>query len=512
MLEVAIAKYFVIFCLAYLSAWMMVPVVKRLAELVGAVDIPDERRVHAAPTPRCGGLAVFTGVHVAAIAIFILFPELDRSLISWDWWRHFFTVSLLIVIVGLIDDIFQIGAVYKLSGQIVAAVLMFFYGIQFQGFLGIHFSPAFNLLATICWFVFLINAFNLIDGYDGLASGIAAIAALGLGGTLVYRHLPLEALLMVGLVAACLGFLRYNVYPASIFLGDSGSMFLGFTLASVALGTVSKGTSLAAIWIPILALGVPVFDTLLAIWRRSARKVLKLLRIEAFLGGVMTADTDHLHHRLMRQGITPRNVTATLYLANSVLVLFGLCALAFHDFSIGILSAGFGLAAYIVIRYAARIEIAESGRIIAHGLKSAVASRSGLSMIAILDGMFMMGSYLLTDWLLALPFPSRGAGVEYGLPLWSWVVLVLIPLFQPYSEKLHRYPTANINFLLLSGLMITVLGITLFNRPDFDSTSVGGFLFIGIVIFSLSFWRILLGGFRSLVVSGADPESGVSSD
>ncbi|MCB0333018.1 MAG: undecaprenyl/decaprenyl-phosphate alpha-N-acetylglucosaminyl 1-phosphate transferase, partial [Bdellovibrionales bacterium] len=279
--ESAAYKYILIFLSCYLLSWGLTPIIRKWAIAFGAVDVPGERRMHAQPTPRCGGVAIFLAVHCCALFVFV--PQNpfgwdgQANLLDYHWWLLFLGSSSLLLLIGLYDDLRGLRAGWKLFGQIVTAAIMYFGGVRFGGVFGVPLSPVLDVLATILWHVAIINAFNLIDGHDGVATGLGAIAALGIGGTFVYRNLPLEALLLCGFIGACLGFLRYNYPPASIFLGDSGSMFLGFFLASITLSTSSKGTGLAALWVPLFALGIPIFDTALAIVRRSGRTLLEAM-------------------------------------------------------------------------------------------------------------------------------------------------------------------------------------------------------------------------------------------
>ena len=174
---------------------------------------------------------------------------------------------------------------------------------ELKSFWGSNYPGYLNLVVTVAWILILVNAFNLIDGMDGLAVGLAVISSCGIAGSLLFRHLPGDALILIGLIGSCLAFLRYNYYPAKIFLGDSGSMFLGFTLATIALGTASKGTAMATIGIPLLAVGVPIFDTILAIWRRSVRGIMKISNKAFAEDMVMKPDLDHPSPPIIKEWI-----------------------------------------------------------------------------------------------------------------------------------------------------------------------------------------------------------------
>ena len=174
----------------------------------------------------------------------------------------------------------------------------------------IHYTKLYDAL--------LINAFNLIDGMDGACAGLGMIASAGLAGMLISLHRPADALVLIALAGACLGFLRYNFNPASIFLGDCGSMFIGFMLAAISLKANVKQSTIVALLVPLLAVGVPVFDVIMAVWRRIARKLVGLIRQDKLATKVFGPDLDHIHHKLMRSGMTQRKAAMVLYSYNFV--------------------------------------------------------------------------------------------------------------------------------------------------------------------------------------------------
>ncbi|MCB0361024.1 MAG: undecaprenyl/decaprenyl-phosphate alpha-N-acetylglucosaminyl 1-phosphate transferase, partial [Bdellovibrionales bacterium] len=248
------------------------PLVARIAPLIGAIDQPGERRLNRRAVPRLGGVAVFIGFHLGCALIFLpnwspFAGELDER-----WWFSFLPASAILMLLGAIDDIRELRPLAKLAGQLMVAILLFFADFRFGRVLGIPLPYEIDFIVSTLWYLTLINAFNLIDGLDGLAAGLACIGAMGIAGAMVLLRQPADALVLVSLIGACLAFLRFNFYPARIFLGDSGSMFLGLTFATIAVCTSTKGTTVAVFGISILAAGVPLLDTLLAIWRRSVRK------------------------------------------------------------------------------------------------------------------------------------------------------------------------------------------------------------------------------------------------
>lgn len=306
----------------------LTPLVRKLAIRVGAVDVPkDERRVHTKPIPRMGGLAIFIGFLLS----YAIFSDMD----PFKMGAIIFGASLMVV-AGIIDDINEISAKTKLAFQLAAALVLYAFGIRIEFFsnfinpeMGMIPLGILSLPVTVFWIVGITNTVNLIDGLDGLAAGISSIGAITLtlvalqfGGQDIglTAHMNEVALLTIIVAGACIGFLPHNFNPARIFMGDAGSLLLGFLLASASVDGALKGTAVVAVAIPILALGLPIFDTTFAILRRlmSGRSIAE-------------ADKGHLHHRLLQVGMNQKRAVLTLYLIAS---LMGASAifLASHDF------------------------------------------------------------------------------------------------------------------------------------------------------------------------------------
>ena len=295
------------FITALVSSLFGTYAVRKWALRRGYVDHPDaERRIHKLPTPNVGG----TAVAFATTATFVgwSFFVVPGGAARPDILAMLFG-GLLIFAIGFWDDTRRLSANAKLVLQFVVATGAFFGGVQILGvnFGGIwesQLSVVMSFAVTTVWIVGTTNAFNLIDGSDGVAAGAALFAAVSLGVVFGLNADPLGALMATILVGTCLGFLFFNFPPASIFLGDSGSLFLGFSLASLAVITTEKTATLIAIAIPVVAFGVPLLDTVIAIVRR-------FLRHEPIFG----ADRGHIHHRLSNLGHSPRGVALLLYIA-----------------------------------------------------------------------------------------------------------------------------------------------------------------------------------------------------
>ena len=300
------------FLVALAASILVTPVAIRLAPQIGAVDIPlDNRRMHTKTMPRFGGLAIFAG-STTAMLIFLKFDPRVVTIVMG---------GALIYILGVIDDIKHLSAKVKFLGQTFVALIMYVNGIRIEfltNFLGEGNSQLGDVLCfiiTMVWIVGITNTVNLIDGLDGLAAGTAAIASLCIAYTAYIHGTYLAAGAMLALAGATLGFLPYNFYPAKIFMGDGGSLYLGFMLATLSvLGTV-KSATLVTMIIPVLVLGVPIFDTFFAIFRRFVNK-----------RPIMEADKGHLHHRLMKLGYGQRRATLMLY---GITAIMGVAAVLF---------------------------------------------------------------------------------------------------------------------------------------------------------------------------------------
>ena len=277
------------FLVATLIAFIATPFVKKLAVKVGAIDIPkDERRVHNKPMPLMGGLAIYISVLICAL----IFSSIDRKLIS------LLLGGTLILISGIIDDIRELSPRKKLLFQIAASLILIVGGIKINSITN-PFSKTGDLIElgilsiplTIFWVVGITNTLNLIDGLDGLSSGIAMISAISF--MFVAKKLNYEYVMIISsiLAGACLGFLPYNFNPAKIFAGDTGALFLGFMLAGLSIEGVMKSVATLAFVVPIIILGVPIFDTAFAILRRLINGK-----------SIVEADKGHLHHRFLNLG------------------------------------------------------------------------------------------------------------------------------------------------------------------------------------------------------------------
>ncbi|HWQ35559.1 MAG TPA: MraY family glycosyltransferase [Blastocatellia bacterium] len=316
-------SYILLFAVSLICAFIITPFVRRKAIHWGAVDVPGGRRIHQRPTPRLGGIAIF----LSSVLALLLVP-LFGNMVS-DTFRNsrleliaIFIPAALVFLLGVYDDLRGISATAKMAGQALAAAMVYFLGFRIDLLSiplvgGIWDLPVgFEFALTVLWIVGITNAFNLIDGIDGLAAGASVFALLSILIFSIAQGNPEISLVAVVLVGSVIGFLRYNFNPATIFLGDSGSLFLGFMAAVLSLVGSQKGSTIVAIAIPLVSFGLPVMETGLSIVRR-------------FLSGtpLFGSDRGHIHHMLLRRGFNQRQVVILLYGVCALFSLFGLMLL-----------------------------------------------------------------------------------------------------------------------------------------------------------------------------------------
>ena len=306
---------------AFFVSFMMTPPVKQFAEKVGAIDVPkDGRRVHDHPIPRMGGLAIFMGFVLSVLLFVNISTPVFGILLG----------AVIIAVLGAVDDIVSLKPMVKLLGQILAAVVAIRSGIVFdtisnpnvfaqQTFIQIGWLSA---PLTLLWIVGCTNAVNLIDGLDGLAVGVSAISSLTMFVVSLFVADPTVSVMLAALVGACIGFMPYNLNPAKIFMGDVGSQMLGFVLSTVSILGLFKFHAIITFLVPLLALAVPLTDTVFAFIRRIAHGQ-----------SPFKADRGHLHHRLLAMGMDQKQAVAVIY---GVSALFGLAAVLLADNSLPI--------------------------------------------------------------------------------------------------------------------------------------------------------------------------------
>lgn len=296
--------------MGFLISFASTPAVIILARRIKAIDVPkDSRRIHKKPIPLIGGLAIFYGFVISVACFATLEKEIIGILIG----------ATIMVTVGIFDDKYELSAKLKLLFQIIAAAVVILFGVDIQHIanpIAKWIGPQYISLGywsiplTLVWIVGVTNAVNLIDGLDGLAVGVSSIASVAILSLTVLSQNFNAAIVTAALAGAGFGFLPYNFNPAKIFMGDTGSTFLGFVLACISIQGIMKTHALISIAAPVLILGLPIFDTLFAIIRRILKRK-----------PIMSPDRGHLHHRLLDMGFSQRRTVTILYTLTSILCL-----------------------------------------------------------------------------------------------------------------------------------------------------------------------------------------------
>ncbi|MFC4558020.1 MraY family glycosyltransferase [Virgibacillus kekensis] len=312
-----ITQLIVAFILSLIATLLLVYPIKEIATKIGVIDIPNYRKVHKNPTPSLGGLAIFLGTIVGLLYI--------RP--SHDAFLEISIGALIIVLTGVLDDKYTIRPVLKLTGQIIAAAVIINAGLIIEKitlpFFGVVELNFFSVAITLIWIVGITNAINLIDGLDGLASGVSTIALISILIMAILDQRILVIYLCIVLIGSNFGFLFHNFHPAKIYMGDTGSMFLGFSISVISILGLFKNVTLFSFIIPIIVLAVPIFDTLFAMVRRklSGKKI-------------MAPDKKHIHHQLLSAGFSHRTTVLIIY---GFSVMFGALAIIFSNASLTLL-------------------------------------------------------------------------------------------------------------------------------------------------------------------------------
>jgi UDP-GlcNAc:undecaprenyl-phosphate GlcNAc-1-phosphate transferase len=308
---------FTLFLLSFLLSLLLTPYAGKLATSFGIVDEPMMRKVHGRAIPRIGGVVILFSFILPFTGAFFVYTDLLVEVLVNPAIIWLGLGGLIVFLLGLWDDIHRLPALVKFIIQVAAAAVAYVGGLRIEGI----FLPGdyvftfqyFSFIVTVFWFVLVVNAINLIDGLDGLAAGVVFFSSLVLLGLSIFSGRFVVAMGFAALAGSTLGFLRYNFNPATIFMGDCGSYFLGYMLAGLSIMGSVKGQTTVALLIPIVAMGVPLFDTIVAPIRRFVRG-----------RPMFQPDKGHLHHQLLRLGLNHRNTVLLLYGAT---IMFGLVAL-----------------------------------------------------------------------------------------------------------------------------------------------------------------------------------------
>ena len=466
-----LAPFAIVFFAALALTLVLTPIVREINRRLGMVDKPDPRRINKVPIPRGGGVALFLGLFGSFIVyVLVTGTRWVGSGVGTHPMR-LAALALAVFLIGLLDDKWSLPPKLKLLGQIAVA-----FATWAWGGLGFHtlwpsLPAVFDCIITVFWIVGAVNAFNLIDGLDGLASGIALIAVLGMAGSLMFLGSPDQTIFHFAVAGALVGFLRYNYNPASIFLGDSGSMLIGFLVSTLPLATQTANSFLVSVGVPMLAMGVPIFDTSLAILRRSIRHLIfKRENRDAAAGDsarVMTADHDHLHHRILRAtGLNQRKTAWILYLITLAAVFFGLFGIVLKSRAAGLWIVAFAAACVIVFRDMARVELFDAGKLLASFAHDRDRknrrrwAKLAVPFYVVFDIIALAGTFLVTFY--AMQFPVTKTVCRVALPISVSATFVALVFFRTYVTVWSRAMASNFVRLFLacaSGAVVGGVGV-----------------------------------------------------
>src|SRR5882757_7065870 len=351
--------FFAIFFLSLLFSFVLTRYVRDFASRRGWVAVPSqERHLHSSPLPRLGGVAIFLSFSLGMLAAALMASYIPylHSAVSLKTLLTILAPASLVFLLGVYDDLYSVGPYVKFAVQALAATMLFMGGLRILNIpvlFGQHQLPWFlGLPLTILWVLAITNAFNLIDGLDGLAAGSALFSTLVAFVVALLNGYSLVTVMTIALAGAILGFLRYNFNPATIFLGDSGSLFIGFLLSALALAGAQKAPTIVAVAIPVVSFGLPILETSLSILRRliSGRPV-------------FTADREHIHHKLLQRGFSHRQVVILLYAVSAVFAMLSLFLLWPTGSTVGLILAVLGTGIWIGVQHLGYLEFGEIRRV-----------------------------------------------------------------------------------------------------------------------------------------------------
>ena len=395
--------FFGLFAFSLLVSFVATREVRDMATRRGWVSVPREgRHVHQAPLPRLGGVAIFLAFSVSLsvwLGLSLIFPRLIDGLAP-SMLLRIYVPACLIFALGIYDDLRGAGPYLKFAVQAIAAAMLFAGGMRVLDLpliFGSHSLPWFvGLPLTILWVVAVTNAFNLIDGLDGLAAGSALFSTMVFFVVSLVVHSWLGSLMSVTLAGAILGFLRFNFNPATIFLGDSGSLFIGFMLSALALAGAQKAPTFVAVAIPVVSFGLPILETLLSILRRliSGRPI-------------FTADREHIHHKLLQMGFSHRQVVIVLYAVSAVFAMLSLFLLWPTGSTLGLVLAVVGTGIWLGVQHLNYLEFGELRRVAQRTIDQRQIVINNLSVRRAVEELKVAGDFDQVRSVLVAAFASN---------------------------------------------------------------------------------------------------------
>lgn len=452
-----ISPYLISFLLPVILSLLITPLVIRFAEIIGATDSPGERKVHTKEMPRIGGLAIFVSAVISISAVIVLFPDLFTGIFENS--ERTATLGLCFLslfVMGFWDDLKSLSPEVKFCIQLLLAATIYFAGFKISNItnplnMGVLNVEIIDFPLTILWIVGITNAFNLIDGLDGLTSGVATIACIAIFAVSAVSGQFVAAVLSLIVAGALIGFLRYNFNPAKIFLGDSGSLIIGFALALLSIQSTTKLTTGFALLFPILVLALPITDTIVSMLRRLIGSYLnrnpdgKSQSLIRRLHSMFTPDKSHIHHRLLSLGLSHRSTVLVLY---GVSIFFAVSAYLYTQIetversaAITVVLLGMLFIGIKKLRYR-EMAIFNNGLMMPFYEKW-ILNRSALIRLA--DIVFITASYSLSYSLVRSFNPSLAEGLNFENTLIVILSVQFVTLWITglYKEKMNQFGIGN---------------------------------------------------------------------
>ena len=483
---------------------------------LGMVDVPHGRHQHEHPVPRGGGIAVWLSFFAVSVFMLLVTKKYNAAF-HGEFVRlleHISLPAFLILLLGIIDDKRGLRSVTKLVCQILIAVLIYFSGSGISHLLGFPLPVYVGLPLTVIWAILIINAFNLVDGLDGIAAGLGAIASFLLAVWMLVSGgaRPMTAVLLI-FCGACLGFLKYNFSPARIFLGDAGSLFIGLFFAQVSMYSSEKAATFTALLVPLMALGIPLFDVFLAVWRRFFRRYV----LKDTNANIMQGDHDHLHHRIQNQTGQQRRTAFGIYIVSALLSVMTMFSVFMDKRLPALLFLLLLITIFTCIRYA-YIEIYDTISSVSEGIRTPHRNFLFTALHPVIDAMLVVAAFWITHWCLAALRPPRQVD--------GWVLIFAVPftlclcfsgIYRTFWLRtgIHRYFQL-IRYLMMSGVAGFVLNYIIcawyLDNPPESARNFCGFylLFFLLAVFFLVAERFAIHylesfGFRQLYTKKLGP-------
>jgi len=482
-------KYLIYIFLSVSISLVLTPLVRLLSKKANIYDVASERKIHRNPTPLLGGIPIFISLNLTLLIGYFLNNVYIREFLS-DKWKPLLLCQIIILAMGIFDDIIKLQPRLKFLIQIFAGSLLLFFGIGIYDITnpfsdGLIHLGLLSIPITILWVVGITNALNLIDGLDGLAAGTSLIICIAFFGiSFFFQNIGISFVSLI-LAGSVLGFLRYNFHPAKIFLGDSGSLLLGFLLAVLSIQGSYKGATLVAVLAPILVLGFPIMETFLSMIRRFLRSVhmvdypngngkFKALFLNGF--AMFEADKDHVHHRLLNLGFSHRRVVLILYGLCVALCTFAFLTVMLKDINITLFIGAVVMAFVIGIRSLKyeEFKILESGLLLPLFSFPVVNKRI---FQAFFDLFLISTSFYLSFVLIFNNFGSY----EKTLLIRTLPIVLVIKILIFFTSGLYKrswsYSGIEDLLMLARSLVLSSVGSLIFLGLVFGLSSFGGILF-----------------------------------